>query len=480
MRKHIFVMFSILVVSLIWTGFVCQSVASRVPVLYVDPPSIIDVAEEAGTKFVINVNIRDVTDLFTFDFRLNYSTSILDVTASHLGSFFPSDSFIAVNDTDRAAGSVRFLVSQPFSTQKGIDGSGTLISFDFKVLSTGFSRLSLLKGSETAEAWAWDSNHNIINVKVFDGYFRNTSGPKIYVHPQNVTDPNLVQGQTFAINVSVSEVADLHQAVFNLSYDSSLLNVTDIVEGDFLKGGGSTEFSFNVNRTLGDLHVNTTIAEPGSVVAGSGTLAKITFGVTGLGECLLYLHNTRLIHTDMTPIEHAAVEGLFNNNPLVHDVAIIKVATTVSETQIVQNVSMTVSKPVSSIESGKHVNVAVTIKNFGSMPETVDVTAYYDDTQIGQENGTSIARGASTTLTFDWNTQGVGAGNHTIWAEARSVAGETNTANNKFIMDSDFVVSSGGLSVPLVLIAAIGVGVVVVLMVAVYFFKFRKPRSDVT
>lgn len=480
MRKQIFVLISFLLVSSVWTGFVHHGAASRVPVLYVDPPSIVDPAKVAGSEFVINVNIKDVTDLFTFDFRLNYSTTVLDMTASYLGSFFPADSFIAVNDTDRIAGSVRFLVSQPFSTQKGLDGSGTLIRLNFTVLSNGSSNLYLLRGSETTEAWAWDSNTNIINIKVYDGYFRNTSGPKLYVHPQNATDPAVVQGQAFAINVSVSDVADLHQVVFNLSYDSSLLNATSVIEGDFLKGGGSTEFSFNVNKTFGDLRVNTTLAEPASAVAGSGTLARITFNVTGLGECLLYLYDTELTHPDMTPIEHAVVEGLFNNNPLVHDVAVIKVAATVSETQIVQNVSMTVSRPVSSIESGKHVNVTVTVKNNGTMPETFDVTAYYDETQIGKKIGTPLTRGASTTLIFDWNTEGVAVGNHTVWAEASLVAGETNTANNKFTMESNFLVSLSGWSIPPLLIVAVAVGVIVVLLVAVYFLKFRKPRSDVT
>lgn len=477
--KKLLVLISLLLASALWVGSVGSSSPAAIPVIYVDPPSILDTANVAGQKFTINVNIKDVTDLYMFDFMLSYSADILDLTASQLGSFFPADSFIWKNETQGTLGSVRLMVGLPLGSQSGVNGSGTLVTMSFTVVSTGASRLSIGKGSEASEAIAWDHKGGAINVKAFDGYFRNTSGPKLYVHPSNITDPAFIQGYTFAINISVSDVTNLHRSNFSLSYDPALLNATDVTEGGFLAGVGSTAFSFNVNKTSGDVQVNITLVDSVSAATGGGELAKISFSVVGLGDCLLYPYDTMLVDPDLTAIEHAAVEGLFNNNPLVHDVAVIKVATTVSETQIVENIPVLVSKPVSSIESGKYVNVTVTVKNVGTMPETADLTAYCDDTQIGRKNGTALSRGASITLTFEWNTQGIAAGNHTIWAEASQVAGETNTANNKFTMESTFLISSSDWSVPIELILA-AVIIIVVLLAVAYYLRSRKRRSNVT
>lgn len=480
LKKQLFIMISLLLVSTVWVGYVRSTSSAGTPVIYVDPPSIIDTAKVAGSKLTININIKDVTNLYMFDFMLNYSTTILDLTTSQVGSLFPTDSFIWTNETQRTLGFVRFMVGLPLGSQVGVNGSGALMTMNFTVVSSGATRLDLSRGSETSEAMAWDCKGHAINVKVFDGYFRNTSGPKLYVNPQNVTDPALVQGQTLTINVSVSDLSGLHRSEFSLSYDPALLNATDVIEGGFLKSAGSTEFSFDMNRTSGDIRVNITLVDLTSAATGSGALVEITFNVVGLGDCLLYPYDTALFDPDLTTIEHAAVEGLFNNNPLVHDVAVIKVVLTVSETQIVQNVSVIISKPVSSIESGKHVNVTVTVRNNGTMLETADVTAYYDSTQIGKKSGTALSRGASTTLTFDWDTGGVATGNHTIWAEASQVAGETNTANNKFTMETNFLVSSSSWSVPTELIVAVAVVIIVILLVLAYFLRSRKRRSNVT
>jgi PKD repeat protein len=86
--------------------------------------------------------------------------------------------------------------------------------------------------------------------------------------------------------------------------------------------------------------------------------------------------------------------------------------------------------PVKAIK-GNPVSIPVTVKNSGTPYEAFTVSIYYDTTLIDTKSVPSLAPGASTTLSFSWDTTGAPLGHHTIKAEASTVEGETNTANNK-------------------------------------------------
>ena len=85
------------------------------------------------------------------------------------------------------------------------------------------------------------------------------------------------------------------------------------------------------------------------------------------------------------------------------------------------------------ITVGESVAITVVVENKGTEAETFDVAAYYDDTVIGTQTVTSLAPGASETLTFTWDTAEAGPGTYTIKAEASILAGETDLANNILI-----------------------------------------------
>ena len=55
--------------------------------LYVDPPSIIDTTKTSGTNFTVNINIKDVTDLYSYDLKLMYDTTLLNVATVSIGPF---------------------------------------------------------------------------------------------------------------------------------------------------------------------------------------------------------------------------------------------------------------------------------------------------------------------------------------------------------------------------------------------------------
>lgn len=84
------------------------------------------------------------------------------------------------------------------------------------------------------------------------------------------------------------------------------------------------------------------------------------------------------------------------------------------------------------VGQGYNCRINVTVKNEGSFPETFNLTLYAN-TSVIETKEIILESGASTTITFTWNTTCFAKGNYTIWAYAWPVPGETDTADNTFV-----------------------------------------------
>jgi hypothetical protein len=81
------------------------------------------------------------------------------------------------------------------------------------------------------------------------------------------------------------------------------------------------------------------------------------------------------------------------------------------------------------VGQGYTMQTNVTVTNQGDFTETFNVTLYANTTAIETKQVTLIS-GASTIITFTWNTTSFAKGNYTIWAYAWPVQGETDTNDN--------------------------------------------------
>jgi hypothetical protein len=93
---------------------------------------------------------------------------------------------------------------------------------------------------------------------------------------------------------------------------------------------------------------------------------------------------------------------------------------------------VTSSKTV--VGQGYSLNVTVTVADLGDQPETFDTTAYANATTIYVQ-AVNLESGASTTLSFAWNTTNFAYDNYTISAYASPVQGENDTTNNTYVFD---------------------------------------------
>jgi len=233
----------------------------------------------------------------------------------------------------------------------------------------------------------------------------------VYVDPPTTVTS---VGDTFSVNITISNVIDLAGWEFKLYYLSSNLNGTNIVEGPFL--GGSTYFDIinftdNHNSTHGLAWVTCALLGPGPGVNGNGTLAVVTFNATHVGTSDLSLVDTWL--SDSEPIPHIALSGIVYVLP--HDVAIT---------------DLTLYKTI--VGQGFLLPMNVTIENQGNFTETFDVTTYANDTIIETKTVT-LENTTSTTLIFTWNTTGFAKGNYTISVNTTQVPFETDTDDNILI-----------------------------------------------
>lgn len=89
-----------------------------------------------------------------------------------------------------------------------------------------------------------------------------------------------------------------------------------------------------------------------------------------------------------------------------------------------------VSALPSSATTGDSVEIETILVNLGDLVETINVTAYYNNTAFHEVNNVTLIRHQGSILNFLWNTTGIPSGTYTIKIEASQVPNESNIWNN--------------------------------------------------
>lgn len=232
-------------------------------------------------------------------------------------------------------------------------------------------------------------------------------------------------GETFSIDIRISDVIDLYGWEFKLKWNKTILDPLNVIEGTFLKNNGDTYFINKINETLGYMLVDCTLLGNIPGVSGTGTLATVEFSVNGQGECSLDLYDTKLVSSLEESITHTTNDGNFvTSAPSIHDIS-------VADIKLSKNV----------IAVGGILRINITVENLGGYDETFDLHVYADQdtTIIGDEiliktnRIESLPSLTSNILTITWNTTETPKGNYTISGQASIVPDETNTTNNLYM-----------------------------------------------
>jgi len=437
------------------------TLAASVPKIYVfDPNTQGNVTTaEPNTEFTVEIRVSDVVELFTWGFKLNWTTTILDFVRVTEGPFLNSSGahqsyFVVKKPGDTNWPSNMIGVADTLlgnDRSYAVTGSGVIAKVTFSVKVKGVSALDL-----------WDTsliNFDLAKIThtVEDGYFANPLA-RIAVQPKEIRDPNLAHDDTFNINITIANVEKLYNYTVRLNWTSTVLDYSSAEKGEFLTGGGSTSFVSTPDLAGGSLVLTETLTAPSSGVNGSGTLAKITFKVKARGITNLKVAEVKMFKgdPDRTFIPAALTDGYFNNAR--RDVSVFSVE--LSTTSVAQGVSL---------------NITVIVENNGDLNETFDLSVYYADMLIDTRSVADLAPADSKTVIFTWDTTNVPEGTYTIKAVAATLPGEVNTDNNSKAAASSLTIGSGGSGIPItMLLAAVAA---VVLVVAAAGFLYMRSRK---
>lgn len=232
----------------------------------------------------------------------------------------------------------------------------------------------------------------------------------------------LNMGDTFSINITVSNVIDLDGWQLNLYYQSAILNGTNVTEGPFLQTGGSSTlfhevtFTDNYNATFGIVTLGCLRFSIPTGVDGNGTLATITFKAIGSGPSVLHLGDGPVFPWKLFD----------SNNALIPFTSVDGIAYVGAVDVAIGGIDTPLDIPQSSLAL-----INVTAQNRGQPTETFDVTLSYDGTPIdGTKTVLNLPGGESQILNFAWDTTSIPIGPYTLAATATTVLGEIDTSDN--------------------------------------------------
>ena len=156
-----------------------------------------------------------------------------------------------------------------------------------------------------------------------------SSTTTVFVDPLNLINETLQAGSKFTVHVNVSDVNDLFTWQVNMSWDSSILNVSRIIPGEFLARTDNQTSS----EALDGVVINSTDNAQGSGlfaesilgdvagISGNGSLVSIEFLVVDYGSTDLNISvsgtlPTVLLDSAGGTITYNKTDGYFSNKIL--------------------------------------------------------------------------------------------------------------------------------------------------------------------
>jgi hypothetical protein len=278
--------------------------------------------------FLVNINVTDVEDLYSFEFKLAWNKTLLDLVAVNITSpeEWNTNYVVFRNETMQNYNGTHgryWLNMSALAPAPSFNGSTILVKLTFDVIGApAFPDPDILAHLDLYDTNLTDSQGSMIVHEVYDGYYLLPTlcpcFPELRVWPYALP----VFGENFTIDVEVTTFPQFYLTDWKakLGYNTTLLDVLEVEEGPFLKIFREADrryFTVNVNEE--EAYVNMTGGIWGTCnrPSGSGALAKVIFNVTyeaQCGEdatCVLDLYDTNLTDSWTSPLSHSVYDGFY-------------------------------------------------------------------------------------------------------------------------------------------------------------------------
>ena len=137
---------------------------------------------------------------------------------------------------------------------------------------------------------------------------------RVFVDPPSQTVSNV--GNSFTVNVSIANVSNLYAYQFQLYYNSTIMNGTQVSEGSFLKSSGQTfflvmNFTDHYDSDRGIVCITCTLTGNLPGTNGSGVLTTMNFKSLATADSSpFHLADVLLYNSNASPIPHEDADGI--------------------------------------------------------------------------------------------------------------------------------------------------------------------------
>ena len=254
----------------------------------------VNAPEYVESTFTATIDVDNVTDLNSGSFRLSFNASVVNVTGVRDGEIGGETIPIymwAFDDAD----TVTVLVNMGMDV--GVSGSGHLAELEFEVKGKSGDKSVLdIRPILGTDVVLVDTEGKEIPVELVDDEVTVLRTVVSVDAPEYVAEK-----EKFNAAIRIEDATDLNSGQFNLSFDASVVNVTDLRDGEI--DGEAVPIIWNF---LDAGMVRVVVSMPiGEGVSGSGCLAEVEFEVKGeSGEkSKLDISDGLLVNTEAEEIE---------------------------------------------------------------------------------------------------------------------------------------------------------------------------------
>jgi len=283
--------------------------------------------------FAVNLTVNNVQELASWQARITWDPALLEYVSfmrasDDIFSTIPLGASVVTAGPDPTTpGSVLYgaAVIPPTGKQWTFNGTGRLAVLTLKIIkgvsSAGLRQVhcDIFLDSLGVDTFLLNGQSSDIPFTPVNGYYSYTAPPpppaNIYINPPKVVNPALIAGSEFNVTLNITNATSVASWSANILYDNSILNATDVGEGDFLMTINTTTFTFTIlqdyNATHGMIQISCLLSS--GRANGDGILSTLTFNVLALGQSTITINDANLLDEFGLPLPFSTSNGYFNN-----------------------------------------------------------------------------------------------------------------------------------------------------------------------
>jgi hypothetical protein len=191
------------------------------PVLYIEPSSIMDAGLGSGSNFTINIKISKIADLYAWNLMLYWNPAILEVKNVTEGPFLKSEGTTVFSppEIDQTGGNLNANCSL-VGLVSGVGGAGIIANITFQVKTKGQTRISLTLSRpplpDLDKSVLVDTKENPIRHATANGVFSNLLR-NIAVTKIEISSPAVKVGDSITVNVTVKNEGFRNESSIDIS-----------------------------------------------------------------------------------------------------------------------------------------------------------------------------------------------------------------------------------------------------------------------